>query len=213
MSRVPMGSNLVARGLGRLNEKIARASGRSMPQGISAEVIRERVATSRWSGSTPYSVESHHRAVAASDEGRFEREIVPVEVGAAGAVVLFAVDETRGRHHRSRGSRRCHRRSSLTGSERRNSSSKIVKNRPPCSSAAVQHLSLEPRARFVSFGLSGVDPYRMLQQSPEASARALARAGLYGTTWPSSRVNETRVGGAKFLADTGLQGRWDAGRA
>ena len=41
-----------------------------------------------------YSYESHMRAVAAIDEGRFEDEIVPIEVGAAGATVLFAVDET-----------------------------------------------------------------------------------------------------------------------
>src|SRR5439155_20452700 len=39
-------------------------------------------------------------------------------------------------------------------------------------------LGLEPRARFVSFGLAGVDPYRMLHGNPQACKRALARAGL-----------------------------------
>jgi acetyl-CoA C-acetyltransferase len=42
--------------------------------------------------------------------------------------------------------------------------------------AAVERHALEPRARFVSFGLSGVDPYRMLHGNPEA-CRAGAREG------------------------------------
>src|SRR5581483_4001363 len=37
---------------------------------------------------------------------------------------------------------------------------------------------LEPRARFVSFGLAGVDPTRMLHGNPEAMTKALDRAGL-----------------------------------
>ena len=64
-----------------------------MPQGISAEVIAEEWGQTR-EELDAYSYESHRRAIAAIDEGRFEREIVPVEVSAAGAVVLFAVDET-----------------------------------------------------------------------------------------------------------------------
>src|SRR5213078_3303056 len=40
------------------------------------------------------SLESHRRAVAAIDAGRFENEIVPVPIAAAGAAVLLGVDET-----------------------------------------------------------------------------------------------------------------------
>jgi len=39
---------------------------------------------------------------------------------------------------------------------------------------AASRLRLETRARFVSFGLSGVDPYRMLHGNPQACAAALA---------------------------------------
>ena len=46
------------------------------------------------------------------------------------------------------------------------------------SEAAASRLGLEPRARFVAFGLSGVDPYRMLHGNPEACRKALAKAGL-----------------------------------
>ena len=50
-----------------------------MPQGISAELIAEKWGISREENDA-FSVESHQRAARATDEGRFEREIVPVEV-------------------------------------------------------------------------------------------------------------------------------------
>ncbi len=92
MTRVPMGSNLGDAGWGAVNEKIGERWP-IVPQGISAEVIAEEWGLAR-EALDEYSLESHRRAVAATDEGRFEREIVPIEVGAGGAVVLFAVDET-----------------------------------------------------------------------------------------------------------------------
>jgi acetyl-CoA acetyltransferase family protein len=76
------------------------------------------------------------------------------------------------------------------------------------SEAACSRLGLEPRARFVSFGLSGVDPYRMLHGNPEACARALAKAGL---TWDDIAVIEVNEAFAsvvlQFLKDAGLEGR------
>ena len=92
MTRVPMGSNLGDIGWGAVNEKIGERWP-IVPQGISAEVIAEEWGLAR-EALDEYSLESHRRAVAAIDEGKFEKEIVPVEVGAGGAVVLFAVDET-----------------------------------------------------------------------------------------------------------------------
>ena len=91
MSRVPMGSNLTAGGFEGFSPKLYERW-EVVPQGISAEVIAEEWNLSRES-LDEYSLESHRRAVAAIDEGRFEREIVPVEVGAAGAAVLVGVDE------------------------------------------------------------------------------------------------------------------------
>ena len=45
------------------------------------------------------------------------------------------------------------------------------------SEAAASRLGLEPRGRFLSFGLAGVDPYRMLHGNLPACERALAKAG------------------------------------
>ena len=42
------------------------------------------------------------------------------------------------------------------------------------SEAAVKRLGLQPRARFVSFGIAGVDPTRMLHGNPQAMEKAVA---------------------------------------
>jgi acetyl-CoA acyltransferase len=213
MSRVPMGSNLGAEGFAGINEKIAERWP-IVPQGISAEAIAEEWRLSR-EQLDAVSYESHRRAVSASDEGRFEREIVPVEIGAAGAAVLFAVDEAPRRDTSLEKLAALPPAFKPDGVVTAGNSSSIVDGSAAmlvASEAAVQRLGLEPRARFVSFGLSGVDPYRMLHGNPEASARALAKAGL---TWDDVGVIEVNEAFAsvvlQFLADTGLEERWDAG--
>ena len=76
-------------------------------------------------------------------------------------------------------------------------------------SAAASRLGLEPRARFVSFGLAGVDPYRMLHGNPEACRKALAKAGL---TWDDISVSEVNEAFAsvvlQFAHDAGLEDRF-----
>jgi acetyl-CoA acyltransferase len=213
MTRVPMGSNLGDAGWGAVNEKIGDRWP-IVPQGISAEVIAEEWELSRVELDT-YSLESHRRAVSAIDEGKFENEIVPIEVGAGGAVVLFAVDET------PRPDTSLEKLSSLQpafkadGVVTAGNSSSIVDGSAAmllASADAVERIGLEPRGRFVSFGLSGVDPYRMLHGNPEACTRALSKAGL---TWHDIAVIEVNEAFAsvvlQFLADTGLHERWEAG--
>jgi acetyl-CoA acyltransferase len=213
MTRVPMGSNMGIQGWSGLNEKLGDRWP-VVPQGISAEVIAEEWGLTR-EQLDAYSLESHRRAVAAIDDGRFEREIVPVEVGAAGAAVLFAVDET------PRRDTSLEKLASLApafkpdGVVTAGNSSSIVDGAAAmlvASSDAVERLGVEPRARFVSFGLSGVDPYRMLHGNPQACERALAKAGV---TWDDIAVVEVNEAFAsvvlQFLADTGLHERWEAG--
>ncbi len=213
MTRVPMGSNMGTDGWSGLNEKLGERWP-VVPQGISAEVIAEEWGLTREQLDT-YSLESHRRAVAAIDEGRFEREIVPVEVGAAGAAVLLAVDET------PRRDTSLEKLASLApafkpdGVVTAGNSSSIVDGAAAmlvASGAAAERLGLEPRARFVSFGLSGVDPYRMLHGNPQACERALAKAGL---TWDDIAVVEVNEAFAsvvlQFLADTDLHERWQVG--
>ena len=73
MSRVPMGSNG-----GSISERVTDRYEIVM-QGTSAELLaREWNLDPR--GVDAYSLESHRRAVAASDGGSFEREIIPIEL-------------------------------------------------------------------------------------------------------------------------------------
>ena len=92
MSRVPMGSNMGEAGWGGFSPKLYERW-EIVPQGISAEVIAEEWGMSR-EALDAYSYESHRRAITAMDEGRFDREIVAVEVSNPHAGVLFGVDET-----------------------------------------------------------------------------------------------------------------------
>jgi acetyl-CoA acyltransferase len=73
-------------------------------------------------------------------------------------------------------------------------------------------LGLRPRARFLGFGLAGVDPHLMLHGNPEACDRALAKAGLGWDDIEVIEVNEAFASVVlQFLADTGLQERYEAG--
>src|SRR5205823_5193454 len=78
------------------------------------------------------------------------------------------------------------------------------------SEQATTRLGLEPRARFVSFGLAGVDPHRMLHGNPQACERALARAGLAWNDMSVIEVNEAFACVVlQFARDAGLEERWD----
>jgi acetyl-CoA acyltransferase len=213
MTRVPMGSNLGEAGWGAVNEKIGERWP-IVPQGISAEVIAEEWNLTR-EQLDAYSLESHRRAVAATDEGRFENEIVPVQVDAAGAAVLFAVDETPRRDTSLDKLASLQPAFKQDGVITAGNSSSIVDGSAAmllASTGAVDRLGLEPRARWVAFGLSGVDPYRMLHGNPQACASALLRAGLKWDDIAVIEVNEAFASVVlQFLADTGLHERWEAG--
>ena len=213
MTRVPMGSNLGDVGWGAVNEKIAERWP-IVPQGISAEVIAEEWGLTR-EALDAYSLESHRRAVAATDEGKFENEIVPIEVGAGGAVVLFAVDETPRRDTSLEKLASLQPAFKADGVVTAGNSSSIVDGSAAmlvASEDAVTQYGLDPRARFVSFGLSGVDPYRMLHGNPEACERALVKAGL---SWDDISVIEVNEAFASVvlqtMIDCDLNERWKAG--
>ena len=204
MSRVPMGSNG-----GDLSDKLIERW-EIVPQGISAEVISDEWGLSR-EELDAYSLESHRRAIEAIDEGRFEREIIPVEVSNPHTGVLVGVDETPRRDTSAEKLAELAPAFRPDGKVTAGNSSQICDGAAGvliASESAVERLALEPRARFVSFGLSGVDPHRMLHGNPEACAKALERAGL---TWDDIAVVEVNEAFAsvvlQFLRDTGLEDR------
>jgi acetyl-CoA acetyltransferase family protein len=204
MSRVPMGSNG-----GDLSDRLLERW-EIVPQGISAEVIADEWGLSR-EVLDDYSLESHRRAVAAIDEGRFEREIVPVEVANPHTGVLVGVDETPRRDTSAEKLAELAPAFRPGGKVTAGNSSQICDGAAGvliASESAVGRLGLTPKARFVAFGLAGVDPHRMLHGNPEACAKALARAGL---SWDDIAVVEVNEAFAsvvlQFLRDAGLEDR------
>src|SRR5512132_3488468 len=205
MSRVPMGSSG-----GDLSDKLLERW-EIVPQGISAELIAEEWGLSR-AELDAYSYESHRRALAAIEEGRFEREVVTVEVSNPHTGVIFGVDETP-RADTSLEALAALKPAFLPeGKVTAGNSSQICDGAAAvlvASETACSRLGLEPRARFVSFGLAGVDPRLMLHGNPQACERALARAGLGWDDVAVVEVNEAFASVAlQFMRDAGLEERW-----
>jgi acetyl-CoA acetyltransferase family protein len=227
MSRVPMGSNG-----GDLSSRVTDHF-QIVPQGISAELLADEWHLDRESLDA-YSLESHRRAIAAIDGGRFEREIVPIELpeprpgpvasnsllqaaGGAGAAVAaptaFAVDEAPRRDTSAEALAALRPAFREDGVVTAGNSSQIVDGAAAvliASEAACNRLGLEPRARFVSFGIAGVDPTRMLHGNPQAIGKALDRAGLALDDVSVLEVNEAFASVVlQTVADLGLAERMD----
>jgi acetyl-CoA acetyltransferase family protein len=217
MSRVPMGSNR-----GSMSDLVHERFDIVM-QGISAEEIAKQWKLPR-AELDRYSFESHMRAARAIDEGRFEKEIVPIDLDVpvddgGGTATLtrtrFAVDEAVRRETTVEKMASLQPAFIPDGVVTAGNSSQIVDGSAAVLLASEQkasELGLEPRGRFLGFGLAGVDPHLMLHGNPEACERALAKAGL---TWDDMEVIEVNEAFAsvvlQFLADTGLKERWEAG--
>jgi acetyl-CoA acyltransferase len=205
MSRVPMGSNG-----GDLSDKLLDRW-EIVPQGISAEVIADEWGFSR-DELDAFSLESHRRATAAADEGHFDNEIVPIDLTNPHTGVVFGVDETPRRETSADALAALKPAFLPEGKVTAGNSSQICDGAAAvlvASESAAGRLGLEPRARFVSFGLAGVDPHRMLHGNPQACDKALARAGL---TWDDMSVIEVNEAFAsvvlQFAHDAGLEERW-----
>jgi len=218
MSRVPMGSNS-----GSMSDAVLERFDIVM-QGFSAEEIAERWDLSR-EELDRYSYESHLRAARAIDEGRFDREVIPVELDVpvpdedGGTATMtrtrFAVDEAVRRETSLEKLATLQPAFVPDGKVTAGNSSQIVDGSAAvlvASEKKASALGLEPRARFLSFGIAGVDPHLMLHGNPDACAKALAKAGLGWDDVGVIEVNEAFASVVlQFLADTDLGERWEAG--
>jgi acetyl-CoA acetyltransferase family protein len=210
MSRVPMGSNG-----GSISGEVTSRHEIVM-QGTSAELLAKEWRIGR-DAQDAYSLESHRRAVAAIDEGRFESEIAPIDLpdepsgGGAATRTRFAVDEAARRDTSLEKLAALAPAFQADGTVTAGNSSQIVDGAAAvliASEDALATHALEPRARFVSFGLAGVDPTRMLHGNPEAINKALDRAGLTLDDIGVIEVNEAfAVVVLQTAADLGLAER------
>jgi acetyl-CoA acetyltransferase family protein len=200
MSRVLMGSNG-----GSLSDEVTSRHEIVM-QGTSAELLAKEWGISR-EAQDGYSLESHRRAIAATDEGRFEGEIVSVELPGG----PLATDEAPRRDTSLEKLAALAPAFQADGVVTAGNSSQIVDGAAAvliASERALELHGLEPRARFVSFGLAGVDPTRMLHGNPEAIQKAVDRAGLTLDDIGVIEINEAfAVVVLQAAADLGLEER------
>ena len=183
MTRVPMGSSMLP-GQQAFGPRMS-ARYDLVPQGISAELIAEKWDIGR-EENDQFALESHRRAARATDEGRFENEIVAVAV----------VDDTDGDGRtelmvRDEGIRPDTSMEKLAqlkpvfkpegGVITAANSSQITDGAAAVlimSEERANTLGLRPRARFHAFALAGVDPVIMLTGPIPATTTVLERAKL-----------------------------------
>lgn len=194
MSRVPMGGNRDVHGeafgwmIGDLYELTS--------QGEAAERVADKWGLSR-EELDDYAFESHRRAAAAADAGRFDRETVAVPVGAyrerglEAAEEVLAADQTI-RRETSR-EKLSGLKTSFTpdGKVTAGNASQIADGAAAVllmSREAALRLGVRPRAVIRSVAVVGSDPTLMLTGPIEASRKALARAGV-----PLSEVDLVEV--------------------
>jgi acetyl-CoA acyltransferase len=193
MTRVPMGSTMSGPGIPFGPTMNERYQGRLVPQGISAELITEKWGLTR-EEQDAFALRSHQRAAAAQDAGRFDRQLVPVEVpGPDGTSTWVRADE---------GIRRDTSMEKLTGLKpafrpdgqvTAGNSSQISDGAAAlllASRAVAERLGLRPQARFVSFALAAVDPVLMLTGVIPATEKVLERAGLRLPDMDVVEINE-----------------------
>jgi acetyl-CoA C-acetyltransferase len=183
MSRVPLGANVLS---GPGSPRIDSFPYDSPDQFTAAERIAERRGITRDDVDT-WALSSQQKAARAWEEGRFEREVLPLEAG--GDIV-----------RRDQGLRD----TSIEGLAKLSpvlpdgihtagNSSQISDGAAAVlwmSAEKAKQLGLRPRARAVAQALVGSDPYYLLDGPPEATARVLQKAGMTMADIDLFEVNE-----------------------
>lgn len=187
MTRAAMGSDM-----GSFSKQLT-SKFNIIPQGFSAEMIAKKWELTR-EELDAFSLESHERAAAATDDGAFEREIIPLEVDGEDGTQTVREDE---------GIRRdtsMEKLAALTPSFQPKGGVITAGNSSQVSDGAAgvllmseekaQALGLKPRARVVARSVVGEDPVIMLTGIIPATRKVLAKADLSLEEMDVIEVNE-----------------------
>jgi 3-oxoadipyl-CoA thiolase len=160
--------------------------------GETAENVAERYHVSR-DDQDVFALESHQRAVAAIDAGRFRDEILPVAVPSGRETALVDTDEPPRRDTTLELLAKLRPVFRQGGTVTAGNSSGINDGAAALVLAArtrAEALGLRPRARLVSCAVAGVDPACMGLGPIPATRKALARAGLTAADLDLVELNE-----------------------
>jgi acetyl-CoA acetyltransferase family protein len=193
MTRVPMGASVADGKYGfPFGPMMTARYPDLVPQGISAEMISEKWSISR-EDNDKFSVQSHLRAARATEEGRFDSEILPIEVATEAGPETVTKDE--GIRYDSS----LEKLSSLKpafkpdGVITAGNSSQITDGAAAVlimSEEKANELGLKPRARFHTFALAGVDPVIMLTGPIPATSKVLERSKMTIDQMDIIEINE-----------------------
>jgi acetyl-CoA acyltransferase len=193
MSRVPMGASLAGGAHGMpFSAELTRLYPNLVPQGISAELISEKWNISREENDA-FAVRSHHRAAQAREEGRFDREIVPLVAPGPDGDVLVTRDEGIRPDSSMESLAKLKPAFKEDGVITAGNSSQITDGAAAMlimSEAMANSLGLTPRARFHTFALAGADPVLMLTAPIPATAKALEKSGMSIDAMDIIEINE-----------------------
>lgn len=189
MSRVPMGSSRQ----NSSNSEMLTSRYEIINQGLSAERIAENWGLSRRQ-LDEFSLESHHRALRAQEEGRFDREIMPLVVTLIdGTTTVVKQDEGPRRETTIEKLGSIKPAFSEGGSIHAGNASQMSDGAAAMllmSKEKAEELGLKPRFRIVARTVVGSDPTLMLTGPIEASKLALKKAGLTIEDMDTYEVNE-----------------------
>jgi len=177
MSRVPMGSNFQVAGF-PFTEHM-RTTYDLTSQGVAADNIARQWGFTR-EDIDAFAVESQRRARAAQDSGKFEKEILPVEVEHEGKKGMFATDEGI-RESTMEGLAKLQPSFGENGLHHAGNSSQITDGAAAVllmSAEKAKEMGLRPRARIVAQAVVGSDPHLMLTGPITATPAVLKKAGL-----------------------------------
>jgi acetyl-CoA acyltransferase len=182
MSQVPLGASLV-KDMGfpfppRMLERYAETG---LPhQGIGAEMIADEWGFSR-ADLDAFGALSQQRAARATDEGRFEREIIAVPIETEDGEEEMRVDEGIRPGTTAEKLAKLKPAFKEDGKHTAGNSSQIADGASALlimNEEKAKALGLRPRARFLSFALAGTDPVTMLKGPIPATRKILEKSGL-----------------------------------
>jgi acetyl-CoA acyltransferase len=196
MTMIPMGGQKFA-----ANPGLAGAWPESYASmGITAELVAEKYGISR-ADQDAFAAESHRRAAAAQDAGKFTAELVPVEFETTALVNgklekakdVLAVDEGVRRDTTVEGLAKLKPAFKVNGSVTAGNSSQMTDGAAAVlvvSEAFLKKTGAKPLGRLVSFAVKGVAPEVMGIGPVEAIPAALARAGIKAQDVSTIELNE-----------------------
>jgi acetyl-CoA acyltransferase len=193
MTRVPLGSSAQVSGAPFGQTVLDRYHVDLFHQGLGAEQIADKWGIGR-ARADDIGLESHRRAVAAIDEGRFAAQIAPIEItDEDSASRLFKTDEgprRGGTPETVAGVRPAFRPDGVHTAANSSQISDGAAALLITTSETARSLGLRPLVRFQTSVVLGVDPVTMLTGPIPATAAALKKSGLRIEDIGAFEVNE-----------------------